>query len=1038
MPKRIPFQMEWHPTSQIYIIQTADATTPLQFIPDSAAWIAWLEGIAAFSINTPSGKTCTIRKETGKRGGAYWYAYRRVQGKIIKRYLGHSADLTQARLATVTEIDDQSISAIQASFSKDQDDKIVLEQTQQETRPSRSPLLLATKLQVPRTSARLISRTHISHRLQQGLDRLLTLILAPAGFGKTTSLCAWIQQEDLRVAWVSLDAGDNDATQFWTYVFTALNGTYHDLARTSLAMLQAPRPPALDTILRDALNMLASQTEDIILVLDDYHYITDPAIHKSLATLMEHPPTQLHLYLTTRHEPPLPLARLRAYDLINMIRAGDLRFRLDEAATFLLDVMEVQLSTEDVMALAERTDGWAAGLHLAGVSLQDHPDPSRFVATFGGSHRHIMAYFGDEVLAAQPTEVQTFLLQTSILDRMCGPLCDAITEKNDSQAMLARLEQANLFLVSLDDEGYWYRYYHPFADMLRHRLQQDFPGLVPELHHRAALWLEAQGGIFEAIDHLFAIPNYEAAAQLLQRAARKMLIRGESNALLRMLDRLPEPIIQAYPHLGLEQARAYFFFGQLEMAEQRINEIEQSLEALPREVILSNEHKIFLREIAAGRATLAAMRGDPATAIVYAQTALQDLPKEEAFIQDSIQLPLGIAYMLKGELGTADRTLAEAARLGLATSNIAIAAIAMSIRSLVFMQQGRLHESAKLCRHIIHLTETQGGAAPSLAGDGYVGLGGVLYEWNDLVESKLAVEKGIAIGKQWANLQDQIEGFIQLAFLYQAQGAPEAANEAFQQAEHFYEEAAQTNRVVPWLPPYLTGSRVRLALRQNQQDVARRWAEGRGLDIPYTPHSEQHLQEYEYLTFARLLIAQGNSNDALLLLENALQSATSEERAGSLIEIYLLQALAFQAQGIYAPALEALRQSLSLAMPEGYIRLYLDEGARSRALHIRLREQSTKGNALRRYIDIILRAFEQSTTDPSLHQSSPVLTETLSTREREVLRLMAQGKSNQEIAHHLVVAVSTVKTHIHHLFAKLQSEDRLQAITRARELGFLE
>jgi LuxR family maltose regulon positive regulatory protein len=1050
MPRRTRYALVWRPDARRYELQDGAAPLAPAIVPDTPAWFDWLEGAGSFAFHSASGVACTLRKETVQRGGTYWYAYWRAQGRVAKRYVGRSADLTLRRLeGALAEV--STPVPVRSTTARSMADQT----------PAR--LLLATKLSAPRTAAHLLDRPHVLQRLQRGLKRPLTLIAAPAGFGKTTALRAWAQlqalphdaspeappdampDEPTPVAWVSLDVGDNDAVQFWTYVCAALDRAHPGAAATALSMLQARRPPPFPVVVHGLLNALAALTRDVALVLDDFHLITTPAIHEAVASLLEHPPAQLHLYLATRTIPPLPLARLRAYDRVNEIRADDLRLRPDETAAFLAEVMRVELPVEDVLRLAERTDGWIAGLQLAGLSLQGHPDPSRFVATFGGSHRHVLTYLGEEVFAAQPTEVQSFLLETALLERMCAPLCDAVTGRQDGQAMLERLERANLFLTPLDDEGRWYRYHHLFAELLRHRLRQERPpeegsARIAELHRRAARWLEGVGWIVEAAEHLLAAKDADAAAALIERAAREWLKRGDATTLLRLMERLPETVLAARPHLCLYQVSAFFFVGRLEEAEQRITYVERHL--LPSLVEQRDEWHGVVGEVAACRATLAVMRGDASGAIAHAHVAIANLPEDEAAFRGGIGLPLGIAYMVNGQMRAAEAALAEASRVSLASGNVATASIALNMRALVLTQQGRLRAAADLYRQVIAMAEARGGASLALAGAAYTGLGELLYNENDLVAAKLALEKAIALGQQWANGQDEVDGYVRLAALYQAQGQAIEAREAQRQADELIERLGQARIAWPWVTPYVAAMGARLALRQGRLEAARGWAERRSLAVGrYAVRHANDAQEFESLTFSRLLLAQGQSDDAARLLDPLLEAARAEERSGAVIEIRMLQALTYQAQGAFDQARDALAHALALALPAGYVRLFVDEGTPLRSLLARVRAQQPKGDVLRRYLDMLLAAFAPVPTvlaaDPPQDGGIPMV-EPLSEREREVLQLLAAGRTNQEIARQLVVAVSTVKTHVHHVFAKLQAADRLQAVTRARELGLIE
>jgi LuxR family maltose regulon positive regulatory protein len=1006
----------------------------------------------------------TVRKETVQRGTAYWYAYRRVQGKMVKRYAGRSSDLTLARLeesasvlGTAASASDFAASGSRQVHAEPQIEapapqkrrvarartKVARDRHDGADGVGRVPaahLLLATKFHVPRIAARLVGRPHVYQRLQRGMERPLTLVTAPAGFGKTASLCDWVQQSERAVAWVSLDASDDDPLQFWTYVFTALNRTYPGIADTALAMLHAPQSPPLAVVLRALLNAIAAAPRDVVLVLDDYHLITRPDIHEGIASLLEHPPAQLHLYLAARGEPPLPLARLRAYNQVNEIRADDLRFRPDEVGTFLVEVVGVQLPIDEVMTLAERTDGWIAGLQLAALSLQGHPDPAHFVATFSGSHRHVVTYLGEEILAAQPEDVRSFLLQTAILDRLCGALCDAITGRADGQAMLDRLERANLFLVPLDDEGQWYRYYHLFAELLRHRLGREHPELVPERHRRAARWLEQRGWVVEAAEHLFAAVDMEAAAELVERAAPAILMRGEVTTLLRLLERIPDEYVEARPLLCLYHAEVLFARGQLVTSELRIAAAERALHASGdgRDPEARAEGlRALAGHIAGDKAVLDAMRGEGEVAMTHARQALAKLPKSDAVHRGGALVALGHAYRLKGELRRADDAYAEASQVSFAAGNTFIGLLALNFRAMVSVQQGRLRQAEDLCRRVIAAIEARGAAA--MAGGAYASLGERLYEHNDLVGARLAWEKALALGEQWANIEDQVDGYLGLALVYQAQGKTLEAEEAMRRAEQLMQSLAQSNMTIPWLPPFVAASQARLALRQGQATTAERWMRDYQLELARGRLSgDYQLQELMKLTLVRLLLAQGQADEAAQMLDALLPAAEAEGRTSSVIEILALRALAAQAKGSTERALDTLERAATLAEPEGYVRLFADEGTPMRSLLVRLRERVARGSPLRRYLDLLVAAFGADAPAASTRTDDHGLIEPISARELEVLRLMAAGHPNQEIARQLVVASSTVKTHVHHLFAKLQASDRLQAVTRARQLGLLE
>jgi LuxR family maltose regulon positive regulatory protein len=1057
MPRRAPYLLRWCPETGTYVLRCGAEGEPLEITPDGPAWLDWLDGVASFSFQSRSGDVCTVRKETVQRGGAYWYAYRRAGGRMAKRYLGRTADVSLARL--------EEVAAALASLAADDLANGAGDEPRAATEPlasdrtgsvvpaaephpgsrrvvtanvaSPSSVVLSTKLHVPRASSRLLSRPRVFQRLDRGLERPLTVLAAPAGFGKTTALCAWLPRVPGPAAWVSLDAGDNDPIQFWTYVLTALESAHPGVATTPLAMLQLPHPPPLATVLRTLINAIAALADDVVLVLDDYHLITAPAIHESIALLLAHPPPQLHLYLASRSEPPLPLARLRAYDQVSEIRADDLRFQPDEVGAWLGEVMGLRLSAEDVARLAERTDGWAAGLQLAALSLQGHPDPSRFIASFGGSHRYVLTYLGDEVLAAQPPEIQSFLVRTAILERLCGPLCDALTGQRDGQAMLVRLEQANLFLIRLDDDGRWYRYDHLFRDLLRHRLREERSVEIPDLHRRAADWLKGEGLIAEAVEHLLAIPDAEEAACLIEQSTREMLVRNEYAAVLSLIGRLPEEAIAARPRLCLYHAGALLSSGRLDDAERWISYAERWFASASEQkdpATADPDRRDLAGEVASLKAALAAMRGDAATAIHYARTALEALPEQDAFSRASVVLTLGLAYDVNGDPQAADEALIEASRLSFAAENLPMATLALRLRAYLLMSQGRLQQAADLLHQVIQVSEARGGALAALAGGAYSGLATILYERNDLVGARLAAEKAIALGEQWANPEDEIDGLVRRMLVHQAEGQSRAALEAAQRIE----QIVRSNATFPWTRALAAAAGALLALRQGRLADAERWADEHELSAADdAPDSTSLSQTFERIVYARVLIARQRLAEVAELLGRLQPQAETEARIGNLVGILALQALVWQARGESATALETLERAVSLALPEGYVRVFVDEGAPMRSLLARLRERQHKGSVPRRYVDTLLAAFE-STAAPPRDAARPRLIDPPSAREREVLRLLARGRSNQEIARELVVAVSTVKTHVHNLYAKLQAADRLEAVMRARELGLLD
>ena len=747
---------------------------------------------------------------------------------------------------------------------------------------------------MPRTHARVVSRTHVWHRLQRGMERPLTLLTAPLGFGKTTSLAAWVRQVEMPVAWVSLDVSDNEPGQFWAYILSALEQALPGVTGGALAMLRSMQAPPLPIILRALLNALVASPRHIVLVLDDYHHVTEPTIHETLATLLEHPPEQLHLYLASRHEPPLPLARLRASDQVNEIRADDLRFRLDEVAEFLAEVMDVRLPFEDVLALAERTDGWIAGLQLAGLSLQQHPDPTAFVASFSGSNRHIMQYLGDEALAAQPADVRAFLLQTSVLERMCGPLCDALMGRSDGRAMLERLAQANLFVVALDDEGRWYRYYHLFADLLRHHLREEASELLPDLHRRAARWLESDGQMTEAAHHLFAIPDFAAAADLVERISDDLFRSGDVATMLSLLQRFPDETLEHRPALALTLAEASFARGQLAAAARHITTAENAVARMnPETDDERQQQRRLIGRIACDRAVLSSMHGDADATLAYIKIVREYLPDDDSIGRGGADIAVGHAWRLKGDLEAADAAYAEAMRHSSAAGSPFMAALAIDMRTLVANARGQLNLSANLSRQIIAMAESRGEAARSLASNAWVNLGWRLYEWNDLDGAEQAFRKALLLAEQWGDTEVQVEGQLWLTLVFQARGQEEAARASLQQARDLLETVEQEGQSFPWVPPMVIATSARLAVTQGRLAEADRWmAELRDKHM-----SNATIRPMVELICARVLLAHGNVAEAQTLLEGLLPDISASGQMAYEIEMRMLLALAVTATG---------------------------------------------------------------------------------------------------------------------------------------------
>ena len=911
--------------------------------------------------------------------------------------------------------------------------------------------LLTTKLRVPHPPIQHIGRARLTARLQRALVQPLTLVAAPAGSGKTTLLAAWLHDAHVPTAWVSLDSGDDDSARFWSYALTALDrlSTSAGLREICIPLLHSPQPPPVESILAEVVNRLADLPADVILVFDDYHAITDASIHASVVFLLSHLPPRLHLVIATRADPPLPLARLRARGQLVEVRSTDLRFTREEAAAFLAQTGVPALSPEDIAALDARTEGWIAGLQLAALSMHGRQDIATFLQAFTGTHRFIVDYLTEEVLARQPAEVQHFLLQTAILERLCGPLCEAVTSEPAGQAMLERLERANLFVVSLDDERHWYRYHHLFAEVLRQRVQRLYPERIAHLHKRASAWYADHGLIRDAVRHALAATDFAQAAQLIEQSADAMAKRGEIATLRTWLETLPADLIRARVELSLWRGWLLALDGQFDVAELLLGDLERPSNSGTARLPLTAPHgagqppRRDARSpgepagwVAAIRAFIAFRRGDAVGTIALARLALADLPEETA-ARGLVAWNLGIAYLWSGDLVAGAAALAEAKASGQVAGNSYAAFMATFELAAMQAKQGHLHRADQIYRQALDLV-VERGAEFAATGPLYVGRGDLQREWNDLETAALFLHEGITRCQHTGNGVILLLGYVALARVRQAQGDAEGAQALINKIE----QGLRTYRFFPQNSAQLAAWHARLSLAQGDLAVACRWAQDRRFHVG---DALDPGREAEYLTWARVLLVQARPAEVAPVLDGLLCLAERQGRIGSALEILVLQSLARQASGDAAGAIERLARALTLAEPEGYIRLFVDEGgpmARLLALMRAERPDAHPGSA--RYRDHLLALLggppaadvpPPATTFPGSHTAP--LGEPLRARELDILRLIAAGCSNREIADRLVIAVSTVKWYVNAIYGKLQVESRTQAVARARELGLL-
>lgn len=873
--------------------------------------------------------------------------------------------------------------------------------------------LLATKLFIPPPRANLVPRPRLIQRLDDGLrlGSRLTLISAPAGFGKTTLLSDWLRQMDRPAAWLSLDDGDNDPARFLAYLLAGLQKIDTQIGPAPPVMLKAIDALPLESLLTGLMNDIAAISQPSILVLDDYHVVEAASIHEVVSFLLDHLPSLehgLHLVIATRADPPLPLARLRARGQLTELHAADLRFTQSEAAAYLKETMALALAEEHVAALERRTEGWITGLQLAALSLQRHENAPDFIQAFTGSQRYVLDYLTEEVLNRQPPEIEAFLLHTAILDRLSGPLCDAVTQDTGGQSVLESLDATNLFIVPLDDERRWYRYHRLFADLLRQRLEREHPELVPDLHRRASAWYLQEGLHSEAVRHLLAAGELVRAADLIDWIGWAMLARGEMRVLLGWLDALPEDLVDAQPQLGMLHAWALALSGRWDSLGG--DEWQQDGGHTPGEVD-------------ALQAYLAAVQGDVASTIDLCTQALGLLPEEKWFSRSLVALSQGIAHFASGKPAAASQALAEAIALGRAAGPTYTILAAMSTLGHVQEARGALRQAAGTFQRAISLAADEGARPVPVAGVAYVGLAEVQYEWNDLDRALCSALEGVELTESGGFTSYLLAGYARLIEIYLARRDLEAASRTFATAERL----AQIHDY-PYMAGVLAGLQVRLWVAHGDLTAAREWL--RGLVLGPAASVDLAL-EARYLAAVRALLATGQTGEALTLLAQVMAAAEENGRTGRLIEILVLQALAFQAQDDMKRSLAFLKHALTLAEPQGYVRTFVDEGEPAARL---LRRAVVEG-IVPGYAGRLLAALEES------RQHAPPATQTLveplTEREREVLRLVAAGLSNPEIARELVIAVSTVKSHINHIYGKLGVKNRMLAIDRARAVGLL-
>jgi len=1070
MPKPPAHTLIWSAQSKTYALVTPDHP-PQEMVPgNEEAWVAWLTTHSSFSFHGQSGYL-SVLKESRKRGAGYWYAYHTKESQTRKRYLGRSAILTLARLEEVA----QDLGSEPTSTP--------LAQVKNAPSSEQKGVLLSSKLSPPRLPNSLVERARLLIELDAVCSHSLTLVSASAGSGKTTLLSAWAtasssRQEERRrttggepaFVWLSLDALDNDTNRFWVSVIAALRTSLPKLGETALALLHSPQPPSLSTILTNLLNEIVQAGRELILILDDYHVIEDEAIHDSLLFLLDHLPGSLHLVLATRTDPELPLSRFRVRGQLLEIRSSDLRFTQQEATSFLVQRMGLPLAEEDVAILSERTEGWIAGLQLAALSLRKRQDLTAWVSDFAGSHRFVLDYVQQDILARLPLPLQDFLLQTSILTRMHATLCQAVTAQSSRevcQQMLEELERANLFVVPLDEQRQWYRFHDLFREALRARLHASQPELVPLLHLRAARWYETQSEWREAIAHALAAPDYPYAASLIEQAAPHFWLSGEARTIHTWVLALPDPVLRVYARLALNAALRFLdsvsvgtetlHASMAAQVERIITRMQEILRRKPSLLLSEAEVALIERRLRLLRALIEVRelfkRGDYEGLRQLAQET-EALPPDEEVSWNMIALSFTFSLTLTigGEVAfRRERLLAMKQQAMQAGDHLATIRV-MRWLARAYEQAGQLHQVHREALSALALVEQIGGYT-SMAGYLHYYLFNVSYSWNRLEEASDSLRRLIHIGQDWQQVDLLILGEVCSARLALARGDLSTAQEVLQKLEALVEQEGFAEHA-----PWVVHTRVRLWLASRNLAQASEWA----AQTTLSPEAWDPLRKGEVLLLVRVFLAQQQYTQAVQHLDRYREHLDRPADRESTMEWMALHVVALHLAGKNEQAARGAARLLRLSEPEGCIRVYLEAGEPMKQvlktwLSAPLQDDPTASevSVSRPYVSRLLTAFEQEERKPSQgRDASPATThkalpqfpqsavprafiEPLSPQELKVLHLLVAGQTYAGMAEALVVSINTIKTQVSSIYRKLGVSRRAEAILATQRLHLL-
>lgn len=888
--------------------------------------------------------------------------------------------------------------------------------------------LLRTKLSPPLTRRNLVVRSRLFAILDNGLERSLTLISAPAGFGKTMLLSAWLANAkntapiDHSFAWLSLDEGDNDPMRFWRYIIAACQYIHPTLGTTGLSLLNGPDTPPLERVVTTLINDIVTLPQHCLLIIEDYHLITSPQIHRSFSFLLDHLPATMHVFMATRNDPPLPLARLRARNALIELRTSDLRFSLTETQDFLDQLSGIHLASDAIVRLDMHTEGWITGLQLLALLLQDRQDVEQFLTSLASGHRHVREYLMAEVFASQPEHIQTFLLQTALFDRLTGSLCDAVTGRCDGERMLEELEQANLFITALDEDQQWYRYHSFFSEALRHYARRQLAQeRLRTLYSHASAWYERHGQLEEAIETALQAQEFLRVIMLIELQTEAHGFRLDYT-LHRWIEQLPQALRSTNPLLCFLSAQD-MLFSSLAVPSRRgayLTQVENAERLWQQE---ENFHRLGL--CYSLRSLAAHWGGEPSQVLDYAGQALSRLSNKDIIWRGIALSTLGAAHRMLGNVNEAYQALEEGYSLN-DKAGYSIASLpTLNAMADILVLQGKLQQASQLRQQVIE----RSGSLLVDSSEAHIRQSAIYLEWNQLEMAESHLEQARTEGKRNEKGQPFAHAYLLLARITMARGEQ---TEALAMVQQLIVQAQQEQ--LPVMIEELQAYQAWWSLTIGDQDTTSRWRQT--LD----PHTlPTYAQEQIYLILARIMIAQGEPEEALALLERWLEFANTQGRVSSTLALCVLKALALYAMGEGQQAQQTLMSVLVLAHPQGYMRLFLDEGIALAAL-LRTVRSRCKEATLIMYIDMLLAAFEQerpTSASPLRVTASSLLTEPLSHHEQRVLRLLVAGLSNPEIASELVVSVNTVKTHVKNIYGKLNVNGRKEARDVAHRLKLL-